>query len=468
VCLPFCSYCQTGQDSSSIHTEAIKKLSGKYISSIDSKSEKLGDQMDRKTEKYLGSLAKQEERMQRRLSKIDSVAAKNIFSGSEHKYQQLKQDLKNKSNNLLKGSGQYIPWIDSASTSLKFLGNNPALGKLSSQTARIKTAIGKVHTLEDQFKQAENVQEFIRQRKEYLKQQLANYNLGSELKKYNQQAYYYSQQVNEFKTAWDDPSKLEQKTLALLNQLPAFRDFMKKNSMLAGLFNIPDDYGTSGVAGLQTRDAVQQLMGQRMTMMGPSGAQTAQSNIFDAQSSLTQLRNKFQQTGSGGETPDFKANEEKTKKFLNRIEYGMNMQTAHSTFYFPTTTDIGFSAGYKLNQKSTIGIGLSSKIGWGKDIHHISVTGQGLGLRSFMDIKLKGNFYASGGFEYNYQQAFNSLQQVQNLNVWQRSGLIGISKMVSLKSKLVKKTKLQLLWDFLSYSQIPRTQPIKFRIGYNF
>jgi len=451
-----------------VDTVISAKLAHKYVATVSDKADNITNGLDKQTEKYISKLQKQEAKIQKKLSKIDPVASKNIFSNSAQTYQQLKTDLQNKSDRLLKGSGQYVTWLDTASTSLKFFEKNDALKNIAAGQAQIKTALGKMHALEDEFKQAENVKEFIRQRKEYLKQKLANYSFGSELKNYNQTAYYYVQQVNEYRAALDDPTKLEKKALEILNRIPAFTDFMKKNSMLAGLFNIPDDYGTSGVAGLQTRDAVQQLMGQRMTMMGPSGAQTAQSNIFDAQSSLTQLRNKFQQTGSGGETPDFKANEEKTKKFLNRIEYGMNMQTAHSTFYFPTTTDIGFSAGYKLNQKSTIGIGLSSKIGWGKDIHHISVTGQGLGLRSFMDIKLKGNFYASGGFEYNYQQAFNSLQQVQNLNVWQRSGLIGISKMVSLKSKLVKKTKLQLLWDFLSYSQIPRTQPIKFRIGYNF
>jgi hypothetical protein len=54
------------------------------------------------------------------------------------------------------------------------------------------------------------------------------------------------------------------------------------------------------------------------------------------------------------------------------------------------------------------------------------------------------------------------------ISSWQKSGLVGVSKIVSIKSKFFKKTKLQLLWDFLSYQQMPRTQPIKFRVGYNF
>ena len=46
------------------------------------------------------------------------------------------------------------------------------------------------------------------------------------------------------------------------------------------------------------------------------------------------------------------------------------------------------------------------------------------------------------------------------------AGLLGISKVVSIKSKLFKKTRVMLLWDMLSYQQVPRTQPVVFRIGY--
>ena len=132
------------------------------------------------------------------------------------------------------------------------------------------------------------------------------------------------------------------------------------------------------------------------------------------------------------------------------------------------------SVGYKLTDKSTVGVGASYKMGWGQDIKHISITHQGMGLRSYMDLKLKGSFFASGGFEYNYQPLNDSLLNASTAGVWgdasswQQSGMIGVSKVVSIKSKFFKKTKLQLMWDFLSYQQVPRTQPVKFRVGYNF
>jgi hypothetical protein len=94
-----------------------------------------------------------------------------------------------------------------------------------------------------------------------------------------------------------------------------------------------------------------------------------------------------------------------------------------------------------------------------------------MGLRSFLDVKMKGSFYASGGFEYNYQPPAIMISSPigggQGAS-WQQSGLVGVSKVISIKSKFFKKTKLQLLWDFLSYEQVPRTQALKFRVGYNF
>jgi hypothetical protein len=91
-----------------------------------------------------------------------------------------------------------------------------------------------------------------------------------------------------------------------------------------------------------------------------------------------------------------------------------------------------------------------------------------MSLRSFIDVQIKKNIYISGGFEANYVTPFTSLSQLQTISMWQQSGLIGLSKMVSLPGKVVKKTKVSVLWDFLSYYQIPKTQAILFRVGYTF
>jgi len=443
-----------------------EKVTEKYINAVDHKADYLSGELDKQTEKYLNKLEKQEARLKKRLAKVDSLAAHNIFVNTAAQYQSIQNKIKSKTDRVLKGSGQYLPWLDSAGTSLKFLSNNP-LVNVNGNAAKITGALSKVKLLENQFAQAGSVKEFIRQRKEYLSEQLKNYNLGSELKKYNQTAYYYTQQVNEYKQALDDPDKAINKAMQLLNKLPAFQKFMKENGMLAGLFDVPQDYATN-MTGLQTRQQVQAIMTSQIQAIGPNGQQDVAQSLGAAQAELSKLRNRFPSSGAAEDMPDFKPKETKTKTFLQRLEYGTNIQTAKSNYFFPTTTDIAASIGYKISDKNIAGIGASYKMGWGKDIQHISLSSQGIGFRSFLDINLKGSFFVSGGFEYNYQQPFQSISAINNLRSWQQSGLLGISKVVSLKTKFFKKTKLQVLWDMLSYQQVPQTQPIKFRVGYSF
>src|SRR5882672_1879497 len=94
--LPFASYCQNGNDVTTADTIISSKLAHKYISSVSGKADKIGSDLDNQTEKYLDRLEKQEAKIQKKLNKIDSVAAKNIFSNSTQTYQQLKTDLQNK------------------------------------------------------------------------------------------------------------------------------------------------------------------------------------------------------------------------------------------------------------------------------------------------------------------------------------------------------------------------------------
>jgi hypothetical protein len=384
-----------------------------------------------------------------------------------------------------KGSGVYVPMIDSVKTSLSFLNqNNSIIGQSKEVTDKLKGSVSQVNQLQSRLQQSEQVKTFISQRKQQIKSSLSKFSnvpkgLMNDFTDFNKQAYYYSAQVKEYKDMLNDPDKLITKGLSLLNKLPAFSQFMKQNSELASLFRLPDNYGTpQSLAGLQTRAQVQQQIQSQLASAGPNAQQYLQQNLQAAQSQLNTLKDKINKLGGSGggdmDMPDFKPNNQKTKSFWQRLEYGTNIQTAKNNF-FPTTSDFGLSVGYKLTDKSVVGVGASYKMGWGKDIKNISISHQGMGLRSYMDVKLKGSFYASGGFEYNYQPVADSLissstpgTNWKDVSSWQQSGLVGLSKIISVKSKFFKKTKLQLMWDFLSYQQVPRTQPVKFRVGYNF
>jgi len=319
--IPFGSHCQIA-DTAIVNDGISKKIADNYINAITRRSAEYQRKIDKSTMEYLDKLKSKEQILQQQLNKLDSNKALQVFNGSKQAYDKIENELKNNSENILKSCGKYIPGIDSALTSLKFLQHNENItGKIGTNFAQVNAAISKVKALEDQFRRTDNVKEFIREREQYLQQQLSSYQLPG-LQKYNQQAAYYAQQVNELKEAWDDPSKAEEKALKLLNKLPAFRDFMKKNSMIAGLFNMPEDYSTSGLGDLQTKEQVQKLIQQQMTLMGPNGAQTAQQNIGDAQSTLSSLRDKLNSGSSELAMPPGQGNSQHTKTFLKRIEYG--------------------------------------------------------------------------------------------------------------------------------------------------
>ena len=445
----------------------LSRISEKYVDGVASKSEKYGREIEKTSENYLLKLKEQEGKINSQLSKIDPQTADRIFKNSEQYYDNLQHDLQSNADRVTKAFGKYIPGIDSTITSLGYLKTLDGIGgKYTGQISQIKGALSKVSELQNQFKKADNIEELLKQRQEYHQKELSSFKIPG-LEKYNQQISYYSQQINGIKQEWSDPSKIEKRAVTILNGLPAFRDFMNKNSMIAGLFDLPDGYGTDGTGGLQTRDQVQQLIAQQASLLGPSGTQSAQKGILDAQSTLTSVRDKLNQGSSELSMPDG-TNKQHTKSFLKRLEYGVNIQNSRASGFFPTTTNFAGTVAYRLNDRSSIGIGLSYNVGWGTDIRHIHISSQGFGLRSFLDVKIKGSFYATGGYERNYTKSYLILNQTYYQFIWQDLGLIGISKILSLKGNIVKKTKAQLLWNFISYYQKPPTQPFVFRLGYNF
>jgi len=471
---------------------ATGQLPPGYFSRIQDKTSGIDRQLTRRTEKYLKKIARREEQIHQQLAAIDPAAAGNLFSNSAAGYASLLKKIKTDSAAPATTAapplkGEYQPYTDSLRTSLSFLQQNPQLlnsaGKTPQQLqARLQTATGQLQQLQTHLGDACDVETFVNQRKQQIKECLSRYTtlpggLSKEYKGLTQDMYYYSQQVQQYKQLLNDPDKLEKKAMGLLSQTPAFQDFMKTHSQLASLFGLPGNASninpstSLALTGLQTRDQLQQTIQQQISAGGSGAMQAMQQNVDAAQSQLSTLKDRLEKYGAGGgniESPDFKPNDQKTKTFWNRLELGSNFQTSRTNYNFPTVTDIGLSLGYRLGYHNVIGVGASYKIGWGSGFNHIALSSQGVGLRSFLNIHLKGSLSATGGFEYNYQTPFTSLQQITHLSYWTRSGLIGLSKTVSVNSRLLKKTSLQLLWDFLSYQQVPRTQPLLFRIGYTF
>lgn len=458
-----------GLGDSTLHS--ILSFPDKLFGSIDKKSAEYQQKVQNHTVKYLHKLERQEKKLQRKLAKTDSTAAKKVFGNIDSTYAALENQMKEPTDKAKALQNVYNGHLDSMQTALKFLDQNKMLGNGTQIQGQLQNSFGSYNELQNKLNGAANVQQYLELRQQYLTSQLKQYTLDKYLAPFKKQVYYYRAQVEEYTNLVNTPDKLEAKLLETLRMLPTFQSFFNKHSELASLFRLPgNDISEQEILGMQTRASVMQELEQRLG--GPGAAQQAvQQGMEQGQGELQSLQNRISNMTSGNigggdvSMPNFSPNPQKTKSLLQRIELGTNLQSAKPNGFFPITTDVGLSAGYKITSNKVVGIGLSYKIGWGQDIRHIDVTSQGIGLRSYLDIKLKGSIWISGGFEDNYMQAFKDLQTLhKNVDVWQESALIGITK----KTKIGKTTSnVQLLYDALWKQQVPNAQPLKFRIGYS-
>lgn len=441
-----------------------------FVQQSEKKARSFEERIYKQSEKYLKQLQKQEMRMKRQLQRKDSLAAVQIFGDLNTRYNDLHQQLQKRVSGLDRLK-EYIPAVDTLKTALSFLNNASTTAlKDRPELARLNDALTAVNGLDARLAQADRLRQFMKERKQILKEQLERFGMAKELARYNKQVFYYSQQIKEYKSLLKDPQKREQKALELITKIPAFQQFFREHSELAALFPVPANYGTAqALQGLQTSTSVQAIIQQQLQAGGPNAQVMMQQGMQQAQNEINKLKEKINQLGGMGskaDIPDFKPNSQKTKAFWSRVEFGTNIQNIRSNYFLPTTSDLGLSLGYRINDKSSIGIGASYKLGWGKSIRHITLTHEGIGLRSYLDWKLKGSFYISGGYENNYRQRFDNLSQLKRINYWQQSSLLGISKKYAIGKKW--KGDFKLLYDFMYKQHTPETQSVLFRFGYGF
>ena len=281
-------------------------------------------------------MARREERLRKKLAKTDPAGAKALFPDSTAQYTALSKKLSSDTRNgMIHITGEYQAYTDSLQVVLRYLQAHPS-------GLKVNPPLRSFQSLEARLQDADEIKNYIRQRKQQIGdyiQQHANLSslLGKDYKALNQDVYYYSQQVRAYRETLNDPDKLTKEALAILNKIPAFQAFMQKHSPLAGLFNLPGNYSSPATLnGLQTRDQVAALIQGQISAARPSGAAALTSNIQSAESQLQGYKDKLTQLGSGDiDMPDFKPNDQKTKTFWRRLEYGANFQTTRNNYAFP-------------------------------------------------------------------------------------------------------------------------------------
>lgn len=454
--------------------EALQQIPTKYISTVEKKIDKYTARINSKTEKTLKKLSKWEEKIRNLLEKANPDLARRLFASSQLTFSSMLQRYQSGENVIKNYKAKYDHYTDRLYVHLKYLDSQKSnLDKRLLQP--LAETRDKLDSLSVDANNIEALQKLVKERKKQLID-AAFRAIGKNkyLTKISKETWYYAETMHNYRAIFNEPAKAEKLVRDALNQVPGFQNFLQKNNQLASIFGLSAE-GAAGsmgssqpIIGLQSRTGVQNAL--RASIGNNTNIQQmVQQNIQQAQAEINKLKNDLiKKGGTGNELsmPDFKPNMQKTKTFWQRIEYGADVQFAKHNSLLPTTSDISLSAGYKLDDKKIVGVGASYKLGLGS-IDNIKLTNQGIGLRSYLDWKMKKGIFISGGFEMNYNSAIRETN-IENAEPWQQSALIGVTKKIKVNARWFKATKLQLLFDFLSQQHKPVSQPVLFRMGYNF
>jgi hypothetical protein len=436
------------------------------MASVEAKYQRVNSMIDKVTNLPIQKLDQAQAKLVNLLEKKDKLLAVEL-AGHFKKYKALLEELQEKTGGPNGLTRNYFGRIDSLGTGLNFLSALPN----SEWTNQLRGSMEKLNDLKGRYESLFRFEEQLRNQQAVIADKIGKWGGTKAFKQYQHRFNQLRSEVSAVKEELAYPDKLANRALGYLRMMPAFDAFYRKNSQYASLFNIqggPNEGGDIDLKGLQTRATVEKMLQDKQLATSASGGNDVQQQLNQLTQQMDQLKLKGFDLQKGDltelDTKKFQPVEGKRRTIFDHLELGFNVQTVRGRNLLPVTSDLGLSLGYKIKKWGIGGIGISYKMGWGTGFNNIEITHQGLGLRSFAEVKLKGQLYGVAGFEANYLSSFDKVSQLKDFEAWQQSGLAGISKKLMFGKKL--KGNIQLLWDFLSYQQIPRSQPFLFRVGY--
>ena len=452
-------------------------LSNKYYRHVSKKASVFSRRAEKCNRKAIRKFSKQERRIRKRLFEIDSAVAKQVFNhpGDSLLQSRVTSKVPNKLS-VINAGGRYNAYLDTLHNSLSFLSKVPGAGEMGGNSGKLKSTMSRVDLAEGKLAQIDQAQGYMKERQVQLTEALSKYggSFSKNLDGIKKNTYYFKERIENYKQLWSHPDRIETQALAAMNKIPEFTAFMTRNSALAALFNLSSTQSNvESLAGLQTRDQVTRDMQQRLSGASAQDKLALNAQMQDAQAQLKNLKDKFAGSKDAGDMPAFKPKEMKSKTFMQRLEFGTNLQFSKSSSFFPSTSAIAGQVAYKLSEKAAVGVGAAFNLGWGAPIKHLQFSSQGYSLRSFMEYKIKRSFFVTGGFEENRQTEIQSIAVLKDWNGWSKSGMIGIEKKYKLSSSAVDSRRqaqgtLVVLFDFLHNTHTPPSSAIVFRTGYNF
>ena len=157
--------------------------------------------MKKASDKMLAKFERQQEKLRKKLARIDSSKASLLFDNAGSHFEKINSIT---GNTVQKGQAmlQQFPSVDELSVSLGFLQQSQGImqGAISSKLkafGKLNELKAKLANLHTETERAEAIKQFINERKQLLREQLSGLNLDRQLEKIHRSAEQYNHLVND-------------------------------------------------------------------------------------------------------------------------------------------------------------------------------------------------------------------------------------------------------------------------------
>jgi hypothetical protein len=454
----------------------MKKI--RYLKKIERKNDWFARNEKHKTKRLLARLSKDEKALYE-LSDSINLDSSNNFSKI---LERIDNELNSDQSELLKKTSQPLSLQRSIAISdhldgdLKdylqqqllissFLDDSTCTtcSKLKMQTEKVKQNIAKTSAKLECIK---SIEADIKKHQETLKNYGVNFpEWKDKLKSIDKSCYYYNQGITGFKNMYTNSSTgIENSILKKLSFSKQFKLFQNQfNFLPSSAASIPSGI-MPDMGGYQTKTQVQAMLPQNASGITPDVKAQLLANMQNTLTQFTELKEQSPDLNMLKNKPNFKINPYKGLPFKKRLVFSFTFHPEIKKINDPFITNLGTALGFKLTERLTPMIGLSTKLGLGKDIHHIAFTYQGIVAKAGFDSKLVYGFSIQSWYESTWRPLTEQLNTDHILNYPQPSLIVGICNTYKI-SKKVNGT-LMIGYDFFYNKHVPYTSPLVIRMGW--
>lgn len=466
-------------------SEVSERKKVRYLRKIEKKNDRYIKKQEKRTQKLLANLTEKEKAIFNGIdsTKLDSSLVKNSFSKIEERFdketsnpealltkmsQPVSISSSISSNTISENlSGDIKDYLKQQITTASFLAdtNCTTCEKLKKQSEKAKANIAKTS---EKLEKLKSIEGDIKKHQETLK----NYGVdapefASKLKGIDKSCYYFTQGSNGFKDLYTNPLKgVESSLLKNLSFNKDFKLFQTQfNSLPISTSSLSGfSSGVPDMTGYQTKAQVQAMLPQNAQGINADAKSQLINNMQGSLSKFIELKNEKPDLSMFKDKPAFKVNPYKGLPLRKRLVPGFTFQPQIKKANEPITIDLGATLGFKLIERLTPMIGMSTKVGLGKDIHHLAFSYEGIVAKAGFDTKLIYGFSIQGWYEATWRPYPNVIPDDYKVNYPEPSLIAGICNTYKI-SKKVNGTLL-IGYDFFYNKHTPYTSPWVIRMGW--